>query len=177
MQHDVFLGLGSNLQQPEHQLQRAVARIAGLDGVRLTGVSSLYRSAPVGYADQPAFVNAVLRLSSRLAPEALLGRLQAIERDQGRTREFRNAPRTLDLDILLYGRLCMDDPALTLPHPRCHERAFVLLPLLELAPDCVLPGRGPAQDWLAGCSGQSIHKLGPLGEPAAREPAAAPRAS
>jgi len=70
-----------------------------------------------------------------------------------------------------------DDPALTLPHPRCHERAFVLLPLLELAPDCVLTGRGPAQDWLAGCAGQAIHKLGPLGEPAAREPAAAPRAS
>ena len=164
MQHDVFLGLGSNLQQPERQLRRAVAQIARLDGVRLTGVSSLYRSAPVGYADQPPFLNAVLRLSTRLAPKELLGRLQALEQDQGRTREFRNAPRTLDVDILLYDQLCRDDPALTLPHPRCHERAFVLLPLLELAPDCIIPGRGPARDWLAACAGQDIRQLGPLGE-------------
>jgi 2-amino-4-hydroxy-6-hydroxymethyldihydropteridine diphosphokinase len=162
MQHDVFIGLGSNLQQPERQLRRAVARIAALDGVRLRGVSSLYRSAPVGYADQPPFVNAVLRLATRLTPPALHAHLQAIEQEQGRTREFRNAPRTLDLDVLLYDALCQDDAALTLPHPRCHERAFVLLPLLELAPDCVIPTRGAARDWLAGCTGQAIDRLGPL---------------
>lgn len=162
MQHDVFLGLGSNLADPAQQLRRAVAGIARLDGVTVTGVSSLYASAPVGYAEQPVFLNAVLRLSTRLAPAALLAALQAIEQGQGRTREFRNAPRTLDLDILLYDQRRQDDPALTLPHPRCHERAFVLLPLLELAPDCVIPGRGPARDWLPACAEQVIAKRGPL---------------
>jgi 2-amino-4-hydroxy-6-hydroxymethyldihydropteridine diphosphokinase len=164
MKHDVFIGLGSNLQQPERQLRRAVARITALDGVRLRGVSSLYRSAPVGYADQPPFANAVLRLATRLTPQTLHARLQAIEQEQGRTRDFPNAPRTLDLDVLLYDALCQDDPALTLPHPRCHERAFVLLPLLELAPNCIIPTRGPARHWLAGCGGQAIQRLGPLDE-------------
>lgn len=162
MPHDVFLGLGSNLAEPVRQLRAAVARIAALDGVTLTGVSSLYASAPVGYADQPTFLNAVVRVSTELSPDELLTRLQAIEQDQGRTREFLNAPRTLDLDIVLYDQLVSDDPRTTLPHPRCHERAFVLLPLLELSPDCVIPGRGPARDWLAGCADQGIQKLGPL---------------
>ncbi|HET6718750.1 MAG TPA: 2-amino-4-hydroxy-6-hydroxymethyldihydropteridine diphosphokinase [Rhodocyclaceae bacterium] len=162
MTHDVFIGLGSNLAEPARQLRRAVAQIAGLDGVRVTGLSSLYASAPVGYADQPTFLNAVLRLDTHLAPRQLLGCLHLIEQDQGRTREFRDAPRTLDLDILLYDQLCQDDPIATLPHPRCHERAFVLLPLLELAPDCVIPRRGPARDWLAACAGQGITRLGPF---------------
>jgi len=162
MQHDVLLGLGSNLAAPEQQLARAVAHIARLPGVQLRAVSSLYRSAPLGYTDQPAFLNAVLRLATRLTPTELLGALQDIEREQGRTRDFPNAPRTLDVDILLYDQLRQDDPALTLPHPRCHERAFVLLPLLELAPDCVIPGRGRAQDWLPACRDQGIEKLGPL---------------
>lgn len=167
MTHDVFIGLGSNLAEPARQLRRAVAQIAGLDSVSLTGLSSLYASAPVGYADQPTFLNAVLRLGTHLSPRELLGRLQLIELDQGRTREFRDAPRTLDLDILLYDQLCQDDPIATLPHPRCHERAFVLLPLLELAPDCVIPTRGPARDWLAACADQGISKLGPFHEPEA----------
>lgn len=162
MDHDVFLGLGSNLDTPEHRLRRAVAHIARVPGVHLRGVSSLYRSAPLGYTEQPAFFNAVVRLGTGLAPTALLAALQRIEHEHGRTREFRNAPRTLDVDILLYDQLRQDDPALTLPHPRCHQRAFVLLPLLELAPDCVIPGRGPARDWLPGCSDQAIEKLGPL---------------
>jgi 2-amino-4-hydroxy-6-hydroxymethyldihydropteridine diphosphokinase len=177
MQHDVFLGLGSNLAEPAQQLHRAVAQIARLDGVTVTGVSSLYASAPVGYADQPRFLNAVLRVATRLAPAALLAALQAIEEDQGRTRDFRNAPRTLDLDILLYGQRRQDDPALTLPHPRCHERAFVLRPLLELAPDCVIPGRGAAADWLAGCRDQAIEKLGPLGVDQAAAITATPTSS
>lgn len=164
MTHDVFLGLGSNLAEPAQQLRRAIDQIAQLDGVSLVGVSSLYESAPVGYADQPSFINAVVRIATRLSPDALLSALQLIELDQGRTREFRNAPRTLDLDVVLYDQLQQDDPRLTLPHPRCHERAFVLLPLLELAPDCVIPGRGPGRDWLAGCAGQEIRKLGRLDE-------------
>ena len=162
MDHEVFLGLGSNLDTPERQLCQAVTHIAHLCGVRLHGVSSVYRSAPLGYADQPAFFNAVLRLSTTLPPAALLDALHGIEHEHGRTREFRNAPRTLDLDILLYDQLRQEDAVLTLPHPRCHERAFVLLPLLELAPDCVIPGRGPARDWLPGCSNQAIEKLGAL---------------
>jgi 2-amino-4-hydroxy-6-hydroxymethyldihydropteridine diphosphokinase len=162
MPHDVFLGLGSNLQEPARQLRAAVTRIAGLDGVTVTGCSSLYASAPLGYADQPSFLNAVLRVSTRLAPAALLAALQAVEAHQGRTREFRNAPRTLDVDILLYDALCQDDPRLTLPHPRCHERAFVLLPLLEIAPDCRIPGRGAARDWLPGCCDQEVRRLGQL---------------
>ena len=162
MQHDVFLGLGSNLGEPAQQLGRAVVQIARIDDLTITALSSLYRSAPVGHTEQPAFVNAVLRVSTSLAPLALLAALYAIEQRQGRVRTFRNAPRTLDLDILLYGERRQDNPALTLPHPRCHERAFVLLPLLELAPDCVIPGRGPARNWLAGCAGQEIEKLGPL---------------
>jgi 2-amino-4-hydroxy-6-hydroxymethyldihydropteridine diphosphokinase len=164
MTHDVFLGLGSNLAEPAQQLRRAIDQIAQLDGVSLVGVSSLYESAPVGYANQPSFINAVVRIATRLSPDELLSVLQVIELDQGRTREFRNAPRTLDLDVVLYDQLQQDDPRLTLPHPRCHERAFVLLPLLELAPDCVIPGRGPARDWLAGCADQGIHKLGRLDE-------------
>lgn len=162
MQHDVFIGLGSNLDEPEQQLRRAVAQIARLDGVTVTGLSSVYRSAPVGHAEQPDFFNAVLRLATGLAPQVLLAALQAIEQQHGRTRAFRNAPRTLDLDILLYGALHQDDPALTLPHPRCHERAFVLRPLVEIAPDCVIPGHGRACNWLAACADQAIEKLGAL---------------
>lgn len=167
MTHDVFLGLGSNLAEPAQQLRRAVDQIAQLEGVKLTDVSSLYESAPVGYADQPSFLNAVVRVATELSPGALLAALQVIELDQGRTREFLNAPRTLDLDILLYDQLQQDDPRTTLPHPRCHERAFVLLPLLELAPDIVIPGRGAARDWLAGCADQGIRKFGRLDDAAA----------
>ena len=166
MTHDVFLGLGSNLAEPAQQLRRAIDQIAQLPGVRLAGVSSLYESAPVGYADQPSFINAVVRITTSRSPDELLRALQAIELDQGRTREFRNAPRTLDLDIVLYDQLQQDDPQLTLPHPRCHERAFVLLPLTELSPDCVIPGRGPARNWLAACADQGIRKLGRLDETA-----------
>ena len=161
-QHDVFIGLGSNLHDPVAHLRRAVEEIARLDGVAATGRSSVYRSAPVGHADQPDFFNAVLRIRTGLAPATLLAALHDIEQLHGRTRTFRNAPRTLDLDVLLVGALRQDDPALTLPHPRCHERAFVLRPLVEIAPDCVIPGRGFARDWLAACVDQPIEKLGAL---------------
>lgn len=162
MQEDVFIGLGSNLDQPGEQLRRAMAAIAALPGVALRAASSFYRSAPLGYDAQPDFVNAVMRIATELTPTALLDALQRIEQAQGRRRTFRDAPRTLDLDILLYGAHCQDDPHLTLPHPRCHQRAFVLLPLLELAPDCVIPGQGPVALLAANCRAQRIARLADL---------------
>ena len=162
MPHQVFVGLGSNLADPRAQLAGAATRIAAIQGVRLIALSSLYASAPLGHAEQPDFVNAVARLATGLAPKALLAELQAIEAAHGRQRSFRNAPRTLDLDILLFDQCIDDDPLLTLPHPRCHQRAFVLLPLTEVAPDCVIPGKGPARDWIPACADQQITPIGPF---------------
>jgi 2-amino-4-hydroxy-6-hydroxymethyldihydropteridine diphosphokinase len=118
-------------------LRQAVRRLRGLG--RVTAVSSLYETAPVGYADQPAFLNAVVGLETEYAPRELMAALLAIERDLGRTRSFPNAPRTLDLDLLLYGKTTVDSPDLAVPHPRLHERAFVLVPLVEIAPDARHP--------------------------------------
>ena len=111
-----------------------------LPDTRLARVSSLYRTAPVGYADQPEFVNAVARIETALEPRALLDALLKIERRHGRVREFPNAPRTLDLDIALYDDVTVDEAGLTIPHPRMHERAFVMVPLAEIAPDLEIGG-------------------------------------
>lgn len=135
-----WVGLGANLGDARDTLREALRAIAALPGCRLVEVSSLWRSAPVD-ATGPDFFNAVAALDTTLAPLALLRALQAIELAHGRERPYRNAPRTLDLDLLLYGNVCQDDPVLTLPHPRAHERAFVLAPLAELAPELPWPGR------------------------------------
>jgi 2-amino-4-hydroxy-6-hydroxymethyldihydropteridine diphosphokinase len=131
-----YIGLGANLGDPRAAVQQALDAIADLDSVVLTRTSSLYGSAPVdaGGAD---YVNAVAQLQTRLKPHALLKQLQAIEESAGRVRSFRNAPRTLDLDLLLYDRLVMDEADLVLPHPRMWQRAFVLRPLAEIAPELV----------------------------------------
>jgi 2-amino-4-hydroxy-6-hydroxymethyldihydropteridine diphosphokinase len=121
--------------------------------------SSLYRSAPIGYADQPAFLNCIAKLETALPAQSLLAQLQQIERGLGRVRSFPNAPRTIDLDLLLYGTGGLDTPNLTLPHPRMHERAFVLVPLLELDPGATIPGRGKAAELLRECAGQSIERV------------------
>jgi 2-amino-4-hydroxy-6-hydroxymethyldihydropteridine diphosphokinase len=113
----------------------------------------------VGFLEQPDFINAVAMLETMLAPHALLDGLLAIERRHGRVREFLNAPRTLDLDVLLYGDLVLHEHGLTLPHPRMHERAFVLLPLAEIAPDAVIPGKGRVADLLHGCHDQRLERL------------------
>jgi 2-amino-4-hydroxy-6-hydroxymethyldihydropteridine diphosphokinase len=155
------IGLGANLDDPAAQVEYAFAELDRLPETRLLARSSLYASAPVGYLDQPDFINAVARVETRLAPRALLAGLLEIEHRHGRERHFRNAPRTLDLDLLLYGDARFHEEGLTLPHPRMAERAFVLLPLLELDPDCVIPGRGRAADWLARCAGQSVVPLAP----------------
>lgn len=154
-----FVALGSNLAEPEAQVKLAFDALARLPQTRLLAQSSLYRSSPVGYAEQPDFINAVALIETEIAAHDLLLSLLEIERRFGRIRDFRNAPRTLDLDLLLYGDLMLHEAGLTLPHPRMHERAFVLLPLLEIAPDCVIPGKGHAADWLAQVGDQAIARV------------------
>jgi len=154
-----YIGLGANFGDPRAQLLAAFEALDRIAGTRLTARSSLYRSAPVGYADQPHYLNAVARIDTSLEPEALLARLQQIERSLGRERSFRDAPRTIDLDLLLYGARCIDTPALAVPHPRMHERAFVLLPLLELDPAAVIPGRGSAIQLLRACAAQAVERI------------------
>jgi 2-amino-4-hydroxy-6-hydroxymethyldihydropteridine diphosphokinase len=159
MPHLAFIGLGSNLEDPRSQLQRAFDELDGLPETRLVAHSSLYRSAPLGYPDQPEFVNAVAKVATALTPQALLQALLQIEHEHGRERTFRNAPRTLDLDVLLYDDMQLHEHGLTLPHPQMHLRAFVLQPLLEIAPDAAIPGMGPARQALQNCSDQVLEKL------------------
>ena len=143
------IALGSNLQDPEAQVQRAFDEIAGLPETRLLARSSLYRTEPVGYAEQPMFVNACALVETSLAPRALLDGLLAIEQRHGRVREIRNGPRTLDLDLVVYGDRAVDEPGLTVPHPRAHERAFVLQPLAEVWPEARLGSNGTARELAA----------------------------
>ena len=154
-----FIGLGANLGDPRAALDAAFVRLATLPHTTLRAASSLYRSAPID-SSGPDYLNAVVLLETRLAPHALLAHLQRIERAHGRERPYRNAPRTLDLDLLLYGAQHIDTPTLTVPHPRLHERAFVLRPLAQIAPSLAVPGLGQVESLLAGVAGQRIDKLG-----------------
>lgn len=157
-----YVGLGSNLAHPRRQIALAVRRLARLPATTLVAVSPSYRTAPLGTSDpQPEYVNAVALLRTALPPRALLARLLALERRHKRRRGAhvpRNAARTLDLDLLLYGRRRSHTRALTLPHPRMHERAFVLQPLADLAPAAVIPGRGLARLRLRDVRGQPIRR-------------------
>jgi 2-amino-4-hydroxy-6-hydroxymethyldihydropteridine diphosphokinase len=147
----VYIGLGSNLGDREVTLQRALELLAAAPGVMLEAVSAFRETDPVGYLDQPRFVNAAARIETDLPPRALLGALLSIERELGRARDCpRFGPRTIDLDLLLYGDEVVDEPGLTVPHARLHERAFVLEPLLELDPELVVPGRGSVKSLLPG---------------------------
>lgn len=154
-----FVALGANLDDPVTQVRAAGAALANVPESRLLRLSSLYRTAPVGIRGQPDFINAVAALATRLPPPQLLDALFAVERRFGRRREFYQAPRTLDLDLLLYDELVVDSLPLSVPHPRMHLRAFVLAPLLEIAPHCRIPGRGSAVAWLPAVSMQRIEKL------------------
>jgi 2-amino-4-hydroxy-6-hydroxymethyldihydropteridine diphosphokinase len=154
-----FVGLGANLGDPVVQVTRALSALAELDDTRVVRTSSLYRTAPIGHADQPDYINAVALLDTGLTPRALLECLQGIERAAGRERSFRNAPRVLDLDLLLYDDQLIATPGLAVPHPRMHERAFVLAPLLEIAPDAIVPGHGRAADLLRGAHDQAVRAL------------------
>lgn len=154
-----YIGLGSNLAHPRRQLAKAVQRLRKTRGLRVVDVSPMYVTAPLGGAPQPDYVNAVARVATSLAPRALLARLQRIERKQKRRRDAtlaRNAPRTLDLDLLLYGARRMHSTDLIVPHPRMHERAFVLRPLTDVMPAVTIPGRGLARRLLPGVRGQRI---------------------
>ena len=155
---DAFVGLGSNLGDSRAEVERAVEEIAALPGTELVARSSLYRSAPLE-AGGDDYVNAVVRVRTVLAPEALLSALQAIEQAHGRERPFANAPRTLDLDLLLHGDAVIASETLTLPHPRLHERAFVLAPLAEIVPGLVVPGHGVVEALRGAVAGQRVAKL------------------
>lgn len=134
-----YIALGSNLQDPAQQVTRAFEVIAQLPNTTLLKQSSLYKTAPVGYDNQPDFINAVAMVETELAPETMMQHLLDIEQQFGRERPFPNAPRILDLDLLLYDNITMQTDLLTLPHPRMQSRGFVMLPLAEVADDLVLP--------------------------------------
>jgi 2-amino-4-hydroxy-6-hydroxymethyldihydropteridine diphosphokinase len=154
----VFIGLGANLGDARATLMQALEALAALPGTRRVAVSSIYRTAPV-QAQGPDFLNAVAELRTTLTPEDLLRALQGIEAAHGRERPYRNAPRTLDLDLLLFGERVIATPRLTLPHPRLHERAFVLHPLAEVAPALRLPGHGAVGLIAAGLTDQAVERL------------------
>ncbi len=147
-----FVGLGANLEDPRGQIERAVELLGAQDGVEVVAVSSLRETDPVGYENQPRFLNGAVELRTTLSARELLGRLLAIERALGRVRGEgpRFGPRAIDLDLLLFGDEIVDEPGLQVPHPRLHERRFALEPLAELQPALEIPGRGPVRALLAG---------------------------
>jgi 2-amino-4-hydroxy-6-hydroxymethyldihydropteridine diphosphokinase len=155
-----FIGMGSNLAHPRRQIARATRSLSRIPATRVVSVSGNYATAPVGaQTPQPDYVNAVAKVATRLSPRALLRQLLLIERRQLRTRDpggRRNLPRTLDLDLLVYDGRRLRTPALTLPHPRMHERAFVLRPLTDIAPDLRVPGHGLARRWLRRAARQRV---------------------
>lgn len=159
MSHRAYVALGSNLQEPRRQVLRAFEELAQLPGTRLLARSALYRTAPVGYDSQPDFINAAAAIDTELEPLELLHALLALESRHGRERPFPNAPRVLDLDLLLYDGLTMHTPELTLPHPRMHQRGFVLLPLAEIAPDLAIPGHGKVSELAQHCPDQGVERL------------------
>ncbi|MBL0441125.1 2-amino-4-hydroxy-6-hydroxymethyldihydropteridine diphosphokinase [Aeromonas veronii] len=159
---EVFIAIGSNLSDPLGQARRAVAALARLPESLLVEASSFYSSRPMGPADQPDYVNAVARLNTRLAPLALLDQLQKIELEQGRVRkDERWGPRTLDLDLLLYGDQVINHERLIVPHYGMKEREFVLLPLAEIAPALVLPCGTPLARLVARCPHNDLAIIAP----------------
>jgi 2-amino-4-hydroxy-6-hydroxymethyldihydropteridine diphosphokinase len=154
-----YVGIGSNLLDPAAQVKSALAELGRLPRSRLLKASSLYRTAPVGNVDQPHFVNAVASLETSLQPAELLAELQKIENQHGRRRSFKDAPRSLDLDLLLFDEIIQATAQLNLPHPRMHQRAFVLKPLLEIAPGIAIPGVGPAAARLPEIADQQVERI------------------
>lgn len=154
-----YVGLGSNLDQPERQVRLALSELDQLPQTRLRRRSSLYRSPPLGPPGQANYVNAVAMLDTALEPLPLLDQLQSIERRHARVRGVRWGPRTLDLDLLLYGEREISSPRLSVPHPQMHQRAFVLVPLNEVTPDLQLPGLGPLSDRLRALDVSGLHRI------------------
>lgn len=158
----VYVGMGSNLSDPAAQLRTAMQALSSIRGVELLQSSSLYGSDPLGPPDQPRYVNAVVALGTILSPIALLDALQSIEQQHGRVRKAeRWGPRTLDLDILLFGNLTIDEPRLTVPHYHMHARPFVLYPLSEIAPALILPNGDALADWLGKCPSDGLEIIAP----------------
>jgi 2-amino-4-hydroxy-6-hydroxymethyldihydropteridine diphosphokinase len=157
--HVAFVGIGSNLEDPRAQVLAAFEALAALPQTQLTARSPLYRSAPVGGPPQPDYVNAVARIETGLEAHDLLEALRGIEARHGRSRSERNAPRTLDLDLLLYDLEVLTTAELKIPHPRMHERRFVLAPLHDIAPEIRIPRRGAVADLLARCPAQRLERL------------------
>ena len=159
---DVYLGLGANMGDRQANLERAVELLG--ERLRIEKVSSVYETEPVGYEDQPPFLNAVCRVQTDIGPLQLLSLVKGIEASMGRVPNFSNGPRPIDVDIILYGDLVMIDPELTIPHPRMAERAFVLVPLAEIAPDIVHSFSGESiEDMMARVDGvDGVKKTGRL---------------
>ena len=155
---DAYIGLGANLGDAKATLVAAFNALEALPESELVRRSSIYRSAPID-SSGPDYLNAVVWLRTALGAHELLAQLQSIERSHGRERPYRNAPRTLDLDVLLYGEQRFDTPTLVVPHPRAHERAFVLAPLAELSPELVIPGRGPVAELRSALGSQRVDRL------------------
>lgn len=153
-----YIGIGANLGEARGTVEHAIQRLGQLPESHLSAQSSLFCSAPVD-AGGDDYINAVVRIDTSLSAEDLLLALQTIERDFGRERPYHNAPRTLDLDLLLYGQRTIATDSLTVPHPRMTQRAFVLIPLLQLDPFITIPGRGPAHNFVPDVSGQAIQKV------------------
>ncbi len=149
-----YIGLGANLADREGTIEQAVGLLGAEPGIEVVSVSSLRETEPWGRVAQPAFLNGAVALETTLEPRALLGVLLDVERRLGRVRDERWGPRTIDLDLLLYGDVVLDEPGLTVPHPLLHERAFVLEPLQELDPELAVPGRGSVADLLAALAGE-----------------------
>jgi 2-amino-4-hydroxy-6-hydroxymethyldihydropteridine diphosphokinase len=153
-----YIGIGSNLGDAYDNVQHAIVQLGQLPGTAIAAQSSLFRTAPID-AGGDDYVNAVVRIDTTLPAEDLLRALQAIELGFGRERPYRNAPRTLDLDLLLYGQQTISTALLNVPHPRMTQRAFVLIPLLQIDPLITIPGQGPAHYFAPGVAGQNIQKL------------------
>lgn len=167
---DAWIGLGSNLEQPLEQLARAVTSLATLPETTLVSQSPFYRSRPMGPQDQPDFVNGVVRLATRLPAETLLGQLQRVEQAHGRIRARHWGPRTLDLDLLLFGDRTIASDRLTVPHPGLAERDFVLRPMLDIDPDLRLPDGRLCRDLLAQCTDNGLKRLAPQTTPGLATP-------
>ena len=154
-----YIGLGSNLDDPRDQVSRALHELGALPDTHLVARSSLYASAPLGSPGQPDYINAVAQLTTTLEPLRLLDALQGIEQVHRRVRRERWGPRTLDLDLLLYGDHLIDHPRLQVPHPQMQRRDFVLIPLLEIAPELAIPGQGKVRVLASQCSGNGVWRL------------------
>ena len=157
--HSIFIGLGSNLDNPKQKIKDAIHLINEIDDVNIIATSSLYETPPIGFFEQPNFINAVVQIYSPINHNNLLIKLFDIERIFGRIRKEKNGPRTLDLDILLFDNLILESELLTIPHPRMHERLFVLIPLLEISPIIEIPKYGSVSNLISGLTIQNIKKV------------------